>query len=76
MSGAKFPMDTTLASSDPKDVTAVDNYKAIALRIAKLLDPSSQVPEQHMIDSIAEFVDLESQIALVSMFVYHESDVT
>ena len=76
MSPAQFPLDKKLVSSDPKDVAAVDNYKAIALRIAKLLDPSSRVPEQHMVDSIAQFVDLETQLAQVSLFVYHNRDVT
>ena len=67
MRPADIPMDKKLVSSDPKDVAAVDDYKAIALRIAKLLDTSSSVPEQHMIDSIAELVDLEKQLAQVSV---------
>ena len=62
-----IPLQSKLVSSDPADVATVDNYKAMALRIAKLLDPNSTVPEQHMVNAIAEFVDFEKVLAQVRL---------
>ena len=61
----KIAMGPRLVSSDPADVAAVANYTALALKIAKLLDPNSRVTEQHINNSITEFVDLERQLAEV-----------
>ena len=55
-----------LLSTDPADVAIVDEYKAIILRFAKMLDPNSQVSESHMVESIDALVDLEKALAGVS----------
>ena len=63
-----------LVSSDPADVAVIDNYKAIALRLAKMLAPS--VSEAHMVDSIDKFMDLETELAKVGISCSYISQLT
>ena len=65
MKPPKIALASKLVSSDPAAVAAVESYETLALRIAKLLDPKSMVPEQHLNNSITALINLEKELAKV-----------